>query len=123
MENDSVFGIEPEQLNELLSLGENESENSMVQNEPSEATYKTQKSSVAIDAFVEQPGGWVGSYKLLSILGEGGMGIVYLAEQEEPFRRQVALKVIKPGMDSKSQYHFASRPKTIPLRMMITSVA
>ena len=101
MENDSVFGIEPEQLNELLSLGENEPENSMVQNEPPEATYKTQKSSVAIDAFVEQPGGWVGSYKLLSVLGEGGMGIVYLAEQEEPFRRQVALKVIKPGMDSK----------------------
>ena len=44
--------------------------------------------------------GWIGRYKLLSILGEGGMGIVYLAEQEQPIRRQVALKVIKPGMDS-----------------------
>ena len=91
MENDSVFGIEPEQLNELLSLGEDEPENSVVQ----------EKSSDLMDAFVEQPGGWVGSYKLLSVLGEGGMGIVYLAEQTEPVKRQVALKVIKPGMDSK----------------------
>jgi tRNA A-37 threonylcarbamoyl transferase component Bud32 len=48
-----------------------------------------------------QPGGWIGDYHLLSVLGEGGMGIVYLAEQEYPIRRQVALKVIKPGMDSK----------------------
>src|SRR5437763_169026 len=40
-------------------------------------------------------------YKLLHQIGEGGCGIVYLAEQEEPIRRRVALKVIKPGMDSK----------------------
>jgi WD40 repeat protein/tRNA A-37 threonylcarbamoyl transferase component Bud32 len=40
-------------------------------------------------------------FKLLGILGEGGCGIVYLAEQERPIRRRVALKVIKPGMDSK----------------------
>ena len=46
-------------------------------------------------------GGYIGPYKLLSILGEGGFGIVYLAEQKKPVRRQVALKVIKPGMDSK----------------------
>ena len=43
----------------------------------------------------------IGPYKLLSVLGEGGMGIVYLAEQERPAKRRVALKVIKPGMDSK----------------------
>ncbi|MFC1652113.1 protein kinase [Planctomycetota bacterium] len=43
----------------------------------------------------------IGPYKLLSVLGEGGFGIVYLAEQERPIRRRVALKVIKPGMDSK----------------------
>ncbi len=47
------------------------------------------------------PGGQVGPYKLLSILGEGGYGIVYLAEQQKPVRRRVALKVIKPGMDTK----------------------
>jgi WD40 repeat protein/serine/threonine protein kinase len=50
---------------------------------------------------VEEIGSQIGPYKLLSVLGEGGFGIVYLAEQKEPVRRQVALKVIKPGMDSK----------------------
>ncbi|MCA9194764.1 MAG: protein kinase [Planctomycetales bacterium] len=43
----------------------------------------------------------IGPYKLMEILGEGGMGCVYVAEQREPIRRKVALKVIKPGMDSK----------------------
>ncbi len=47
-------------------------------------------------------GGAIGRYKLLERLGEGGCGVVYLAEQEQPVRRQVALKVIKPGMDSRS---------------------
>jgi WD40 repeat protein/serine/threonine protein kinase len=47
------------------------------------------------------PGSQVGPFKLLGILGEGGYGIVYLAEQEQPIRRRVALKIIKPGMDSK----------------------
>ena len=45
-------------------------------------------------------GSLIGHYRLQSILGEGGMGIVYLAEQAEPIKRRVALKVIKPGMDS-----------------------
>jgi len=45
-------------------------------------------------------GSVIGRYKLVSILGEGGMGIVYLAEQTQPIKRRVALKVIKPGMDS-----------------------
>jgi len=47
------------------------------------------------------PGGKIGRYKLLSVLGEGGYGIVYLAEQQRPVKRRVALKVIKPGMDTK----------------------
>jgi serine/threonine protein kinase len=47
------------------------------------------------------PGGKIGPYKLLRILGEGGYGIVYLAEQQQPVKRRVALKVIKPGMDTK----------------------
>jgi hypothetical protein len=42
----------------------------------------------------------IGPYKLLQQIGEGGMGVVYVAEQEEPVRRKVALKIIKPGMDS-----------------------
>jgi len=47
------------------------------------------------------PGGEIGPYKLLSVLGEGGFAVVYLAEQQRPVKRRVALKVIKPGMDSK----------------------
>ncbi len=43
----------------------------------------------------------IGKYRLLKILGSGGMGEVYLAEQEKPIRRQVALKIIKMGMDTK----------------------
>src|ERR1043166_7640394 len=48
----------------------------------------------------ERPGMRIGPYKLLQFLGEGGMGTVFLAEQTEPVRRMVALKIIKPGMDS-----------------------
>ena len=42
----------------------------------------------------------IGPYKLLQVIGEGGFGIVYMAEQEMPIRRRVAVKVLKPGMDS-----------------------
>jgi serine/threonine protein kinase len=48
----------------------------------------------------EGPGTRIGPYKLLQKIGEGGMGVVYLAEQEHPVRRKVALKIIKPGMDT-----------------------
>src|SRR5438105_2881225 len=47
------------------------------------------------------PGTIIGPYKLLQQIGEGGMGIVYMAEQEQPVRRRVAFKIIKPGMDSR----------------------
>lgn len=49
-----------------------------------------------------QPGTQIDRYRLLEQLGEGGMGVVFVAEQTEPVRRKVALKVIKPGMDSKA---------------------
>ncbi len=50
---------------------------------------------------MEGPGTKIGHYELLELIGEGGMGLVYLAEQKEPVRRKVVLKIIKPGMDSK----------------------
>jgi Leucine-rich repeat (LRR) protein len=50
----------------------------------------------------EKPGDRIGRYKLLQQIGEGGCGVVHMAEQQEPVRRQVALKVIKLGMDTRS---------------------
>jgi serine/threonine protein kinase/WD40 repeat protein len=52
-------------------------------------------------AFFEGPGAVIGPYKLLEQIGEGGFGVVFMAEQQHPVRRKVALKVIKPGMDTR----------------------
>jgi serine/threonine protein kinase len=49
----------------------------------------------------EAPGARIGPYKLLQEIGRGGFGVVWMAEQEEPIRRRVALKIIKAGMDTK----------------------
>src|SRR5262245_61931658 len=49
----------------------------------------------------ERPGTVIGPYKLLELIGEGGMGTVWMAQQSEPVKRLVAVKVIKPGMDSR----------------------
>jgi eukaryotic-like serine/threonine-protein kinase len=49
----------------------------------------------------ERVGATIGRYKLLERIGEGGFGVVYMAQQQEPVRRKVALKVIKPGMDTR----------------------
>ena len=51
---------------------------------------------------IEKPGDFIGNYKIRELLGEGGCGAVYVAEQTEPVRRKVALKVIKLGMDTRS---------------------
>ena len=86
----SLFDAEPENLDRLFS---------QILEEP-----ESQESSDAAptrDGDFERPGGRIGRYKLLRVLGEGGMGMVYLAEQEGQIRRKVALKVIKPGMDSR----------------------
>src|SRR5258707_1586754 len=49
----------------------------------------------------EKPGDKIGHYKLLQQIGEGGCGVVFMAELQEPIKRRVALKVIKPGMDTR----------------------
>jgi serine/threonine protein kinase len=67
--------------------------------EPAAAPRKTIVLTLPPD---EKPGDKIGRYKLLQQIGEGGCGIVYMAEQEEPVRRRAALKVIKLGMDTKS---------------------
>jgi eukaryotic-like serine/threonine-protein kinase len=48
----------------------------------------------------EQVGSTIGPYKLMEQIGEGGFGLVFVAEQQQPIRRKVALKIIKPGMDT-----------------------
>ena len=58
--------------------------------------------ATAILPITEKAGDKIGRYKLLQQIGEGGCGVVYMAEQEEPVRRRVALKVIKLGMDTKT---------------------
>src|SRR5262245_44253117 len=52
-------------------------------------------------ALTEQPGSVIGPYKLLEQIGEGGFGVVFMAEQTAPVRRKVAMKVLKPGMDTR----------------------
>jgi serine/threonine protein kinase/tetratricopeptide (TPR) repeat protein len=55
----------------------------------------------ADDSIAERPGTQIGPYKLQEQIGEGGFGIVFMAEQQQPVRRRVALKVLKPGMDTR----------------------
>jgi hypothetical protein len=52
-------------------------------------------------AIGEGPGSVIGRYRLLQVIGEGGFGVVFMAEQQEPVRRMVALKILKPGMDTR----------------------
>jgi WD40 repeat protein/serine/threonine protein kinase len=68
---------------------------------PGSASAKTFVVSTAMVSVPEGPGDRIGHYKLRENLGEGGCGVVYVAEQEEPVRRRVALKVIKLGMDTR----------------------
>ncbi len=88
MKEETTFGANPGRLLRLLSLGLSEPE-------------EEEDPRVPWDVVAEKPGAEIGRYRLMSVLGEGGMGIIYLAEQIRPIKRQVALKIIKPGMDSR----------------------
>ncbi len=70
--------------------------------DPTAATAATIRFAPPSTPSIEGPGTRIGRYKLLQQIGEGGCGTVFMAEQEEPVRRRVALKVIKLGMDTKS---------------------
>src|ERR1035438_2776966 len=69
--------------------------------EPSGEEAGTIPSNSSVQRPTEKPGDRIGRYRLLQQIGEGGCGVVYMAEQEEPVRRRVALKVIKLGMDTR----------------------
>jgi serine/threonine protein kinase/WD40 repeat protein/Flp pilus assembly protein TadD len=75
-------------------LGIHDQERSFLEG-PAEAIRPT-----AVHLMSEAPGTMIGPYKLMEQIGEGGMGLVFVAEQQHPVRRRVALKIIKPGMDS-----------------------
>ena len=94
MGTNSVFDLDPEQLNQILALGAEGTQSSM-----EDGGHRSKVSEVS-EVAVQRLGSWIDRYKLTGFLGEGGMGFVYLAEQEYPIRRKVALKLIKPGMDS-----------------------
>src|SRR5262249_39435287 len=64
-------------------------------------TLKPDRARPLDEPLAEQPGTVIGPYKLMEQIGEGGMGLVFVAEQQEPVRRKVALKLIKPGMDTR----------------------
>jgi WD40 repeat protein/serine/threonine protein kinase len=86
MEDESrIFGLGSDRLARLWEIG-------------SDISGTTSNDAAGV---IEGPGTTIGQYKLLELIGEGGMGLVYLAEQEELVKRRVALKIIKPGMDSK----------------------
>jgi serine/threonine protein kinase/tetratricopeptide (TPR) repeat protein len=57
--------------------------------------------TASYESLTERPGTIIGPYKLMEQIGEGGMGQVFVAEQQHPIHRRVALKIIKPGMDSR----------------------
>ncbi|HXJ60719.1 MAG TPA: tetratricopeptide repeat protein [Verrucomicrobiae bacterium] len=59
------------------------------------------RAAIFSNMLAEKEGDRIGRFKLLEQIGEGGFGVVWMAEQEEPVRRRVALKIIKPGMDTK----------------------
>jgi len=93
---DEACGDSPELRREVeVLLAAHERAGSFLENGP-----------VAIDETLDQPiaegpGTVIGPYKLLQEIGHGGMGVVFMAEQTEPVARRVALKIIKPGMDTR----------------------
>jgi eukaryotic-like serine/threonine-protein kinase len=84
---------EPGQKEHLQALLEAEAKLGTFLESPARATGST--------GVEEHPGATIGPYKLLEQIGEGGMGVVFMADQTRTVRRRVALKVIKPGMDTR----------------------
>src|SRR6516162_2958570 len=70
-------------------------------NKPAVQVVPGSRETADYEPIAERPGTVIGPYKLKEQIGEGGMGLVLVAEQQQPVRRKVALKIIKPGMDSK----------------------
>ncbi len=83
---------EPELLQQL---------NSLLRANEQAGDFLAQTVKIPPSEFVDEPGTLIGRFKLLEKIGEGGFGLVYMAEQQEPVQRKVALKIIKAGMDTR----------------------
>lgn len=79
-----------------------DSEERILPGVPVAAVASPNPSATPHGTILERPGMTIDRYALLEEIGEGGCGVVYLAEQREPVRRRVALKILKPGMDTRS---------------------
>jgi WD40 repeat protein/serine/threonine protein kinase len=100
---DSACGADPavrERVESLLAAEMRSREFMPAQTGAGAATFQVRTENLV--PLTEQPGTRIGRYKLLQMIGEGGCGTVFMAEQEEPVRRRVALKIIKLGMDTRS---------------------
>jgi serine/threonine protein kinase/Tfp pilus assembly protein PilF len=86
-------------VEELLHA--HEQPGNLLDNPPAGAFSAKNGLAVSGSQAVEHPGMTIGPYKLMEQIGEGGFGLVFVAEQQQPVRRKVALKVMKPGMDSR----------------------
>src|SRR5690606_31026782 len=95
---------DPELLGSVETLIQNHQDDEFMQTPvlPMASTDQPGAGGRRIEVAGERIGDRLGPYKLLQKIGEGGVGIVYLAEQEEPIRRRVAIKVLRPGVESKS---------------------
>jgi serine/threonine protein kinase/Flp pilus assembly protein TadD len=82
-------------------LREHENAGEFLDKSPAALSAEAPIGTTRMVAVTEKSGDRIGHYKLLQKIGEGGCGVVYMAEQEKPFRRRVALKIIKLGMDTK----------------------
>src|SRR2546422_4734201 len=81
-------------------LAAHEQASKFLENPSAAAVAETLAVTTGSIPITEKPGDKIGRYKLLQRIGEGGCGVVYMAEQEEPVRRRVALKIIKLSMDT-----------------------
>jgi WD40 repeat protein/serine/threonine protein kinase len=94
---DRACDADPELRREVESLlRAHDASCSFMQDRPSRA-----RTTEEYEPITEGPGTVIGPYKLMEQIGEGGFGLVFVAEQQQPVRRKVALKVIKPGMDTR----------------------
>lgn len=96
-----VCGSQPELLQRVSRLLQLQAESPLFLEAPACSMTATVQQPVPTVTASDTSGQWIGPYRLLEQIGEGGMGVVFMAEQREPVRRTVALKVIKPGMDTR----------------------